>query len=63
MKRLDVGMILAVAEHFGDDPALLGNAQALIGAQGLDIDLPGHVIQLNRTWLSVKGKGAALPLP
>ena len=63
VESLDVRMVLAVAEHLRDHPALLGDTQALIGTEGLDIDLPGHVIQLNRTRLSVKGKGAALPLP
>ena len=63
VKRLDVRMILALAQHLGDHAPLLRNAQPLVGAQGLDIDLPGHVIQLNRASPSVKGKGAASPLP
>ena len=33
VKRLDVGMILALAKDAGDDLALLGDAQALVGAQ------------------------------
>ena len=42
VQRLDVGMILGFAEHAGDDLALLGDAQALFGAQRLDIDAAGH---------------------
>jgi hypothetical protein len=31
MKRLDVRMVFAIAEHFGYHPALLGDPQALVG--------------------------------
>ena len=41
VQRLDVGMILAVAEHARDDLALLGDPQALVGAQRLDVDRRG----------------------
>src|SRR3954447_9085258 len=42
VQRLDVGMILRFAEHPGDHLALLGDPQALFGAERLDIDAAGH---------------------
>ena len=48
VQGLDVGMVLAVAEHSGDDPPLLGDPKALVGAQRLDVDLAGHEIPLRR---------------
>ena len=42
MERLDVRMVFAVAEHTRDGPALLGDAQALGGTQGLDVDATRH---------------------
>ena len=42
VQRLDVGMILGFGEDPGDDLALLGDAQALFGAERLDIDAAGH---------------------
>src|SRR6478672_11319843 len=42
VKRLDVGMVLAVAEHARDHLALLGNAQALVGTQRFDVDRTRH---------------------
>ena len=46
VQRLDVGMILGFAEHAGDDLALLGDAEALFGAERLDIDAAGHAARL-----------------
>ena len=63
VQRLDVWMIFGFRQDLRNDSALLGDPQALVGTQGLDIDLPGHVIQLRRAWRSVKGKGADEPLP
>ena len=54
VQLLDVGMILGFAEHARDDLALLGDAQALFGAERLDIDAAGHVV----TYLDAK-RGAA----
>ena len=42
VKRLDVGMILRLAQHARDGAALLGDAQALVGAQLFDVDLAVH---------------------
>ena len=63
VQRLHVGMVLGFRKDLSNDTALLGDPQALVGTEGLDIDLPGHVIQLRRAWRSVKGKGADEPLP
>ena len=46
VEGLDVRMVLAVAEHARDDLALLGDAQALVRAQCLDVDRPGHAAKL-----------------
>ena len=43
VQRLYVGMILGFAEHAGDDLALLGDPQALFGAERFDIYAAGHV--------------------
>jgi hypothetical protein len=42
MERLDVGMVLAVPQHAGDYLALLGDPEALVGAECLDIDGTRH---------------------
>jgi hypothetical protein len=42
MKRLDVGMILRFAQDARNGTALLGNAQALVGAELFDVDLAVH---------------------
>src|SRR4051812_40297089 len=46
VQRFDVGMVLAVAEHARDRLALLGNPEALVGAEGFDVDGSGHVPNL-----------------
>src|SRR3954452_3553082 len=58
VERFDVRMILAVAEHARDDLALLGNAQALVGAQGLDVDGTGHWSNLGPAPAIVQKKSA-----
>src|SRR5204863_1214781 len=47
MKSLDVRMIVALTEHARNRLALLGDAQALVGAQRLDIDLTRHSAKLS----------------
>src|SRR5690606_18253979 len=42
IERLDVGMILRIRNDARDDPALLGDAQALFVAQRFKIDGTGH---------------------
>ena len=42
VERLDVGVILGLAQDARDGPALLGDAQALVGAQLFDVDLAVH---------------------
>ena len=42
MKRLDVGMVLGFGQDLGNDLALLGDAQALFGAQRFDVDGTCH---------------------
>src|SRR3546814_17753553 len=39
---LDIGMIVGVGEHARDDAALLGDAEALFVAPGIEIDLSRH---------------------
>jgi hypothetical protein len=46
VQRLDVGVILAVAEHPRNGLALLGDPKALVGAQRLDVDLTRHDLLL-----------------
>ena len=38
MEQLDIGMIFGIGEHSRDHAALLGDAQAALGAQGFEID-------------------------
>ena len=56
VERLDVGMILAVTEHARDGLALLGDPQAFVGAQRLDIDLARHDAKVGISLGAVKGK-------
>src|SRR6185369_40821 len=42
VQRLDVGMVLAVAEHARDHLALLGDSKTLVGAERLNIDRTRH---------------------
>ena len=42
VQGLDVGMVLAVAEHARDHLALLGNPEPLVGAERLNIDRTRH---------------------
>ena len=60
MKRLDVWMILAVAEDPRDHLALLGDAQPLVGAQRLDIDRPRHAAKVSTANAMVKGVSSSL---
>ena len=46
VQRLDIRMIFAVAEHARDDLALLGDPQAFVGAQRLDVDGAAHAGKL-----------------
>jgi hypothetical protein len=62
VKRLDVGMVLAVAEHARDGLALLGDAQALVGTQGLDVDVAAHDDNLGITAAPVKDARYFAPL-
>src|SRR5215210_5984546 len=53
VERLDVWVVLAVAEHPRNHLALLGDAEALVGAQRLDIDLSRHrALVKHRRWQS-----------
>src|SRR5947209_17648987 len=47
VQRLDVGMVLAFAEHARDRLALLGNTQPFVGAQRLDVDVTRHSAKLS----------------
>ena len=40
---LDIGVVVRLGQHAGDDSALLSNAQALLVAEGFQIDLARHV--------------------
>jgi len=42
VQSFDVRMVLAIPKDAGDDLALLGNPEALVGAQSLDVDRAGH---------------------
>ena len=42
VKRLDVGVILGLAQHARDRAALLGDPEALVGAQLFDVDSTVH---------------------
>jgi hypothetical protein len=55
VQRLDVRMVLAVAEDSGDRLALLGDTQALVGAEGLDVDLARHQVKVSIGEGMVKG--------
>ena len=46
VERLDIGMIIGLAEHARDRAALFGNAEALVGAQLFDVDLAMHGARL-----------------
>src|SRR5690606_28988669 len=46
VQQLDVGVILALRQHAGDHPALLGNPEAAFGAQGLEVDRLVHLSPL-----------------
>ncbi|MGZ3200082.1 MAG: hypothetical protein ACXU6W_09685, partial [Croceibacterium sp.] len=49
MQQLDVRMILAIREHTGNDPALLSDPEAALGAQRFDVD--GLVQNASREWM------------
>ncbi len=46
VKRLDVGVILRIAQHARDRAALFGDPEALVGAQLFDVDLARHAPRL-----------------
>ena len=43
VQLFDIGMIFAVGQHAGDDLALFGDAQALVGAELFEIDFMWHL--------------------
>ena len=43
MQLLDIGVVVAVRQDAGDNLALFGDAQALVGAELFEIDFMGHV--------------------
>src|ERR1700754_1682384 len=47
VKRFNVRMILAFAEHARNRLALLSDAQPLVGAQRLNVDLTRHAAKLS----------------
>src|SRR5438105_12852406 len=55
VERLDVGMVFALAEHAGDNLALLGDPQALVSAESFDVDLAGHGLKVSMVERLVKG--------
>src|SRR5436305_10495448 len=55
-------MVFALAKHARDDRALLGDAEALVRAQRLDVDRSGHVSRLSAAPVRVKGVGVLLNL-
>src|SRR5687768_1156167 len=49
-------MVLGLAQHARDDLALLGDAQALVGAQRLDVDVAAHGAKVSIARGRVKGR-------
>src|SRR5438270_9521881 len=49
-------MVFAFAEHARDDLALLGDPQALVGTQRLNVDGPAHADKLGIAQVRVKGR-------
>ena len=46
MERLDIGMVRRFGQDACNHPALVGNPQAALGAQGFDVDRLLHGLNL-----------------
>src|SRR3569623_1043635 len=56
LDNLDVGMVVGFGQNASDDPALVGDAQALFIAQGFEVDLAWHCPNLRLRGLLIKDR-------
>ena len=65
MERLNVGVVFGLGQDAGDDPALLGNPQAALGAKGFEVDglmHPGSMEALRRIFNRAASSSSGRPL-